>query len=205
MRINRATSIVLSSLFSIVLVPALASAQNQASGKIAVIDVAYIFKNASAIKGQVTEIENKMKAYEKEMATARQSMQQEAEALKQFKPGSVEYAQQEEKLAGMESNLKLNTIRKRKELAEAEAKIYFQNYQKIKSVVKQVAEFNGIDIVLRYNSEEMDLGKTDSVLRGVMKGVVYHAPKLDLTGMVLKAMGGAATQVAAGQPAAARQ
>lgn len=189
MRISKATTIVLSALLSIALVPSLASAQQAAGGKIAVIDVAYIFKNAESIKSEVAQIEQSMKAYEQEMANVRKTMQQEAELLKTFKPGTPEYAQQEEKLAGMESKVKLETIRKRKELADAEAKIYFDNYQKIRQVVKQVSEYNGIDLVLRYNSEEMELDKQDSVLRGVMKGVVYHSPKLDLTQMVMQAMG----------------
>ncbi|MEZ6091005.1 MAG: OmpH family outer membrane protein [Pirellulaceae bacterium] len=157
------------------MVPSFASAQQSAGGKIAVIDVAYI-KNSDAIKGEVAQIENSMKAYEQEMANVRKTMQQEAELLKQYKPGTTEYAQQEEKLAGMESKVKLETIRKRKELADAEAKIYYDNYQKIRQVVKQVSEYNGIDLVLRYNSEEMELEKQDSVLRGVMKGVVCSLP-----------------------------
>jgi len=180
------------------MMPIVASAQQgQAAGKIAVIDVAYIFKNSTKIKSEVAQIENSMKSYEQEMATVRKTMQREAELLKTYKAGSPEYAAQEEKLAGMESKLKLETIRKRKELADAEAKIYFSNYQKIRAVVKQVSEYNGIDLVLRYNSEEMDLTKQDSVLRGVMKGVVYHAPKLDLTQMVIQALG--PTHVATGK------
>lgn len=189
MRITKATTIILGTLLSIAMMPALASAQQAAGGKIAVIDVAYIFKNSDAIKSEVAQIENSMKAYEQEMANVRKSMQKEAELLKTYKPGSPEYAGQEEKLAGMESKVKLETIRKRKELADAEARIYFDNYQKIRAVVKQVSEYNGIDLVLRYNSEEMELEKQDSVLRGVMKGVVYHSPKLDLTQMVMQAMG----------------
>lgn len=193
MRKIKILTIALSTLFSIALLPALASAQaQQTGGKIAVIDVAFIFKNAKTIKTEVSQIENQMKAYEASMATTRKTMQKEAELLKTYKQGTPEYASQEEKLAGMESKVKLDTIRKRKELADAEARIYFTNYQKIKNVVKQVAEYNGIDLVLRYNSEEMDLAKQDSVLRGVMKGVVYRSPKLDLTNMVLQAMGGAA-------------
>lgn len=192
---NTQLTIVMGTLLSIAMMPIVASAQQgQSAGKIAVIDVAFIFKNSDKIKSEVSQIENSMKAYEQEMATVRKTMQREAELLKTYKAGSPEYAAQEEKLAGMESKLKLETIRKRKELADAEAKIYFTNYQKIRAVVKQVSEYNGIDLVLRYNSEEMTLDKQDSVLRGVMKGVVYHSPKLDLTQMVIQALGAQVAQ-----------
>ena len=87
MRIKRASTIVLSTLFSIALVPALASAQAPTGGKIAVIDVAYIFKNAASIKGEVAQIENQMKAYEQQMAGTRKTMQQEAETVESIIQG----------------------------------------------------------------------------------------------------------------------
>ncbi len=74
----------------------------------------------------------------------------------------------------MESKLRLDMNRKRKELADAEAKIYFDNYQLIANGVKFLAQHYKINLVLRYNSEDMDLEKGDSVIRGVMKNIVYH-------------------------------
>ena len=40
--------------------------------------------------------------------------------------------------------------------------------------------------MLRYNSEEMDLEKGDSVIRGVMKNIVYHDEALDMTKGVMQ-------------------
>ena len=41
-------------------------------------------------------------------------------------------------------------------------------------------------MVLRYNSEEMDLERGDSVIRGVMKNIVYHDEALDMTKGVMQ-------------------
>ena len=40
--------------------------------------------------------------------------------------------------------------------------------------------------MLRYNSEDMDLEKGESVIRGVMKNVVYHDDSLDMTKGVMQ-------------------
>jgi len=58
-------------------------------------------------------------------------LKQAAERLKTFKVNSPEYAAQEEQVASMESKLRLDMARKRKELADAEASIYYENYKLI--------------------------------------------------------------------------
>ncbi len=118
-----------------VLTPALA--QEAASPhRVAVVDVAYIFKNHAGIKAEVTRVETDLKNYDAELKTKREALKAAAEQLKQFKVGSPDYAAQEEKVAGMESMLRLDMARKRKELADKEAKIYFDNYQRIAAGVK---------------------------------------------------------------------
>ena len=67
-----------------------------------------------------------------------------------------------------------------------EAKIYFDNYQLIAKGVKFLANHYKINLVLRYNSEDMDLEKGDSVIRGVMKNIVYHDKALDMTQGVMQ-------------------
>lgn len=154
--------------------------------RIAVVDVAYIFKTHPGIKAQVEKVENDLKTYDAELKTKREELKQAAERLKTFKVGSPEYAAQEEQVASMESKLRLDMARKRKELADAEARIYFDNYQLIANGVKFLANHYKINLVLRYNSEAMDPGQGDSVIRGVMKNIVYHDESLDMTKGVMQ-------------------
>ena len=153
--------------------------------QVAVIDVAYIFKNHEAIKAQVAAVETELKTYEQELTGKRDELKNAAGQLKTYKIGSPEYAAAEEQIAGMESRLRLDMARKRKEISDAEAKIYFENYQRIATCVKAIANHNRINIVLRYNSEEMDLEQGESVIRGVMKSIVYHDESLDMTKPVM--------------------
>ena len=166
------------------LAPAVASAED--GHRIAVVDVAYIFKNHPGIRAQVTKVENDLKAYDAELKVKREELKQAAAQLKTLKAGSNAYITQEEQVASMESKLRLDMARKRKELADAEAQIYFQNYKRIAAGVKFLAQHYKINLVLRYNSEEMDVEQGDSVLRGVMKNIVYHDDSLDMTKGVMQ-------------------
>ncbi|TWU45128.1 Outer membrane protein (OmpH-like) [Novipirellula aureliae] len=170
-------------------VPGKASAQEaspSAGHRVAVVDVAYIFKNHPGIKAQVQSVEGDLKTYDGQLQGKREELKQAAEMLKTFKVGSPEYTSQEEKVASMESKLRLDMARKRKELADAEARIYYENYQRIAAGVKFLAQHYKINMVLRYNSEEMDLEKGESVIRGVMKNIVYHDDALDMTKGVMQ-------------------
>lgn len=167
------------------LIPGYASAEDTGH-RIAVVDVAYIFKTHPGIKAQVEKVENDLKSYDGVLQQKREELKQAAEQLKTFKVGSAEYAAQEEQVAQMESKLRLDMARKRKELADAEAKIYYDNYKLIANGVKFLAGHYKINLVLRYNSEDMDLDQGDTVIRGVMKNIVYHDESLDMTKGVMQ-------------------
>lgn len=168
-----------------VLAPAQASAQD-AGHRIAVVDVAYIFKNNEGIKRQVKAVEDNLKSFDTELTARREELKAAAEKIKTFQPNSPEYTAQEERVASMESKLRLDMARKRKELADREAKIYYDNYQLISAGVQAIAEYHKISLVLRYNSENMDLEQGESVIRGVMRNIVYHDEKLDMTPAVMQ-------------------
>ena len=166
------------------LAPLAASAED--FHRIAVVDVAYIFKNHPGIKAQVSQVENDLKSYDAELTGKRDALKQAAAQLKTLKVGTAAYTAQEEKVASMESKLRLDMNRKRQELQEAEARIYFENYQRIAAGVKFLAQHYKINLVLRYNSEDMDIEQGDSVIRGVMKNIVYHDESLDMTKGVMQ-------------------
>ena len=186
MRLFKATVIAVTIATIGFMAPAGVMAQETTPHRIAVVDVAYIFKNHPGIKAQVTKVETDLKNYDAELKQKREQLKTAAEQLKTFTAGTPEYSAQEERVASMESKLRLDMARKRKELADAEAKIYFDNYQKIAAGVKYLANHYKINLVLRYNSENIDPKAGDSVIRGVMKNVVYHDESLDMTKGVMQ-------------------
>lgn len=185
MRLFGKKALLLATVSLTLLAPSFAQGQD-AAHRIAVVDVAHIFKNHPGIKAQVEKVESDLKAYDAQLQAKREELKQAAEQLKAYKVGSAEYAAQEELVASMESKLRLDMARTRKELADAEAKIYFQNYKLIADGVKFLANHYKINLVLRYNSEDMDLANGESVIRGVMKNIVYHDESLDMTKGVMQ-------------------
>lgn len=187
MRISRSTAIVFGLLATSVLAPASAQ-EGSAPHKIAVVDVARILKDHPGIKAQVEKVESDLKAYDQQLTAQRDALKQSIELLKTFKVDTPEYRAQEEKIAQSESSLRLEMNRKRKELVDAEARIYYDNYKLIADTVRQIAEYNHIDLVLRFNGEEMELEKQESVIRGVMKNIVYRSDRLDMTDAVINVL-----------------
>ncbi|WP_233148417.1 OmpH family outer membrane protein [Rhodopirellula sp. MGV] len=179
-----------------------AQAQNTEPHRIAVVDVGYIFKSHTGIRTQVAKIEADLKAFDAELKDKREQLRVMAAKLKDLSPGTPDYAALEEQITDMDAKLRLEMNRKRKELADAEAKIYFDNYQHIAEGVKFLAGHYKINLVLRYNSEEMKEGEGQSVIRGVMKNIVYHDEQLDMTPGVMQYLDRVIKTQVAGKPAA---
>jgi len=180
-----------------------APAKSAAAGtKIAIVDVARILKEHAGIKSQMQRIEQELKDFDASFKAKNEELKNEVAILKDLVPGTPDYTKQEEKIAQIESRGKLEFGRRRKELIDAEAKIFHDNYQLIAQMVSSVAVTNQIGIVFRYNSEEMDLADKDSLIRGVMKNIVYHDAGLDMTPLVMKMLDAhfARTANAGGQP-----
>lgn len=162
--------------------------ENAAPHKVAVIDVARVLKEHAGIQEQLKKVEQELKDFEALIKQKQNDQRMAVEQLKTLTPGSPDYASQEEKIAELDKNMRLEVTRKRKELVEAEARVYFVNYQLITDAVRRVAEHNKIDLVLRYNGEEMSLEDKESVIRGVMKNIVYHSNRMDITPIVMQVL-----------------
>ena len=186
------SAIMLAIMTTTALVPALVSAQTaqpasaSTGHRVAVVDVAYIFKTHPGIRAEVSKVENDLKAFDAQMKAKQGELKQLAEKLPQYKIGTPEYGALEQQIAEGDSQLRIQMTSKRRELADAEARIYYQNYERITAGVKVMADFYKINLVLRYNSDKMDLEKPDTVIRGVMKNIVYHDEDLDMTKAIMQ-------------------
>lgn len=164
-------------------------AQQAATGptgtRIAVVDVGYIVKNHPTIRQQQTTIKDQVKAAQDELVRRREALVKEAEQLKEFKEGSPQFNQLQERLANQEAQLKLDMVRKEKELDGVEATMAITFYQELQTLIKSVAEHNQIDLVLRSNREDPDLKQPATIQMALEKGVVFSKPALDMTDLIL--------------------
>lgn len=159
-------------------------APNQGS-IVAVIDVAKVFDNHSGFKSKMDAIREEVKQFEDDMKRQRDAILEEAARLNQLQAGSPDYKQLEATLAKREADLQIQAGQKRKDVLDREAAIYLQTYGEVVDRVTQLAEYNNIALVIRYDSSEIDPTDRGSVIKGVNRNVVYNAG-WDLTEPVIK-------------------
>ena len=154
---------------------------------VAVIDVGYIFKNAARFKQAMDDIKADDEKFKQEVITKQEAMQAAVQNLQKMQKTSTDYKILEEQIAGDQTKLRLDMARKQKERIEQEAKVYFNAYKEVEFHINKFATTYGIDLVLRFNAEEMDPAQPESVLNGINRFVVYQRD-LNITGHILDQM-----------------
>lgn len=152
---------------------------------VVVIDIPLIFKNHERFKAQIEDIKKDIDKYKDFVTDQQRKIRGEADKLNQYKPGTQEYKQIEEAVARMNMDLQLEGAKRQKEFMEQEAKVYYNTYREIEKVVEDFAARNGIQLVLRYSSEDMDATKRESIMQGINRIVVYQN-RLDITTLILE-------------------
>jgi Skp family chaperone for outer membrane proteins len=176
-----------SQLFAQQAAPASTQAAASAQGtKIAVIDVGMIVKNHPTIKLQQQQIREQVKVAQEELNKRRQAIVTEAEQLKMLNEGSPDFNKLQEKLTQQEAQLKLDSVRREKDLEDLEAKMALEFYTNLQTLIAQLADYYQIDLVLRANNEAPDLKQPATIQMALEKGVVFSRPQLDMTNAVLE-------------------
>ena len=179
-------SVVVAALFALAS-PAFGQNNNQQGGLVAVLDVALVFKENATFNQRMDTIKSEAEAFKAQLQSQQQALQQKAEQLQDFKPGSAEAQSLESELAQQSATLQTSARQKENELMGREAKIYFDTYAQMKQAVSTISEQYGISLVLRWDSSEIDPENRSSVIAGVNRNVVYQH-NLDLTTMVIEEM-----------------
>ncbi len=163
-------------------------AQESGGGVVAVLDVARVFKDNQQFKSA-------MEAIKSEADTLKQQIQSEQEVIKnaalqvsQYEAGTQERNNMEAKVEQDQAALRTKARQAEANLLNREAKIYFDTYKKVQSVVAELATANDISLVLRFDGESIDPTNRGDVIKGVNRPVIYHS-RIDLTNLVIKAMG----------------
>ena len=172
-----------------------AAAPAPAGTSVAVIDIAYIFKNHVRFNGQMNDMKRDIEAFDATIRGEQQNFAKKRETLTQFSPTSDQYKKAEEELARIKSDLDIKVAVKRREFLEQEAKVYFNIYREIEEGVAVFSQRNGIRLVLRYSGDEMKSDDRASVLQGVNRPVVYQYG-LDITTHILNQLNAGATMPA---------
>lgn len=165
-----------------------ASAQDgKQSGIVAVLDVAKVFKENRDFESRMQTIKataNQMKA---SIQQKQEAIKQEAAGLQQYEVGSPDRNQFESELVQKQAKLRAEAGQAEVDLLNKEARIYYETYQQMQSILSSLSNEYGISLVLRHDSEPIDSGNRNDVVKGVNRAIVYQQG-LDLTKLVIEKM-----------------
>jgi len=165
--------------------PAAGSSAKPPGMGIAVVDVAYIFKNYSRFKKMMADLKAEVDATERSLRAEQQRLADKANRLKGFGVGTPEYRRTEEEIAGEMGGMRTTMELKRRHFREQEATVFYQVYVEVCKEVEYVAQRRGIALVVRFNNEPINGQDPTSVMKGVNRNILYHQEGLDITSEVL--------------------
>ena len=157
---------------------------NSSRFNIAVVDVSYIFKNYQQFRSSMDAMKKEMESAEGELKAERGQVQAREEQRTSFKVGSPEFKKIDEEIARLKAEFNLKAGRIRKDFLEREAKVYYQTYLEVSNMVKYYAQQHSIGLVLRFNGDQVDPNRRESVLRAINDPIV-HQNNIDITPDVL--------------------
>jgi Skp family chaperone for outer membrane proteins len=152
---------------------------------VVVIDISEVFKQHASFNQQLNALKEEIKTLDAYYQAEQKKIVGQRDKLSSFNAGSPEYKRLEEEIARMASDLQVEMALKQKNVAEQEAKVYFNTYNQIYKQVEIFADSYGIGLVLRHNNVQMDPQKRDTVLQGVNRAIVFQR-NLDITEEVIK-------------------
>lgn len=172
--------------------------------RVALVDVAYVFKNYHKFNGNYEVMKTQVKQREQEIVEAQNELKNLVAQKQQFTPDSPNSKQIDQKIAQKQAELQLLAANSRQEFTQKEASLYHQTYQEVESVIRQYAERNGIMLVLRASrDEESGSSNPQEVIKEVSQQVIYALPGMDITEKILATLNAQApplNEKKAGQP-----
>ncbi len=129
-------------------------------------------------------MKKEMESAEGELKAERGQVQAREEQRTSFKVGSPEFKKIDEEIARLKAEFNLKAGRIRKDFLEREAKVYYQTYLEVSNMVKYYAQQHSIGLVLRFNGDQVDPNRRESVLRAINDPIV-HQNNIDITPDIL--------------------
>ncbi len=126
--------------------------------KIALIDMARVFKQYKKFEAMRDELKGELTKSEDRFKAMAEVIKKEQVELKNFKEGSEEYARVEKSLLTHTSQTDAFRKSQQRELIRKEAQIYKQIYLEVSDAVEKYATHFHITLVLRFSAEDVWLG-----------------------------------------------
>ena len=154
----------------------------QETGRVAILDVAKVFKENASFDAKVKAIKAEADQLKVQITAEQDRIKAEVLNLRGMEAGPKRN-QMEADLEQQHTRLRTTTRQSESELLNREARVYFETYREMQAVVESMAKEYGLSLVLRFDSESIDPNNRNEVIKGVNRAVVFHR-QLDLTKFV---------------------
>ncbi len=186
--------------------PANAGAQPAAAQRrqvpVAVIDLGYILNNHPTMKQEIEQIKSQSESVAAEFEKKRQAILKMMEELREnFTEGTPDYMKKEQEIAAMDTQFRLDVVRKNKEFDEKRAQIFYTVHAQVTEALQFYCQNMGTFVVLKVSREKPDPKKPQTIETAMMQEVFYYqnAADVDITQWVLDSLvarsGGTANRV----------
>lgn len=162
-------------------------AQQSKAGIVAVLDVAKVFKADQEFEAQMASIKQEADRLKNYIQGKQEAIKQEAQQVSQMEAMSPARQQAEGDVEQKQTALRTEARQAEAALLTREAKVYYDTYQRMQTVVAQVAEANEVALVIRFDSAPIDQTNRQEVIKGVNRTVVYKGNS-DMTSVVIQSM-----------------
>ena len=169
----------------------------QDGGIVAVLDVAKVFKVNKNFDTEMKNIKQEADGLKAQIQQQQEAIKSEAMQISQYEAGSPDRNKMEAAVEQKQAALRTSARQAEADLLNREAKVYFDTYTRMQSVVSELAAKHGISMVVRFDGADVDPTVRPDVIKAVNRTVVYHKD-IDLTNMVIGGMGPRIAEAPAG-------
>jgi Skp family chaperone for outer membrane proteins len=156
--------------------------------KVAVIDLAHVFKNYKkyeTLQGDINDEIEAARGKEQRILQQAQNLQNEMKSGV-FERDSTEFESRENKLIQLQSQLQTQRAMAQKDIGQKQARILHTTYLEVMDVVNQLADRQGYTLVLQFNRVGEDAADDpQKIVMQLQQTVVRHPNQDDITDVVL--------------------
>ena len=152
-----------------------------AQTSVALIDIGKVFKSHPVFGQQLQSLKAEAEQFKAETQQLQRDLQAEAQGLQGLEPSSPEFKAEESRLAQKSAAKEVEQRGVMRELMKREARLHFDTYNEVKSVIASHCERAGVRMVLRYNSVAINEDDPAVIMQKVNGSVVFHTNQKDIT------------------------
>ena len=153
--------------------------------RIALIDMARVFKNYKKFEAMRDELKGELTKSEERFKAMTEAIKKETIDLKQYKEGTEEYSRVEKSLLNHTTQAEAFRKSQQRDLIRKEAQIYKTIYLEVSDAVEKYATYYHFTLVLRFSADELSGQENpEDVMRGLNRQVVYYRPSDDITNAI---------------------